>query len=160
MVGLLGDVFGGKFCRMAYIVIRTIRGRQYRYLQRSYRDGKKVRTVSEYLGPVGAILLAPRRLGRAIGGLVEANRTIGPFIDEEAMLRDVKANEAAHARMVERFEEETGLKMPACNPVPIEKEVSANPATETPFGPEASFDVPDLQGEPSTDAAPATGSRA
>src|SRR5665213_4359744 len=29
MVGLLGDVFGGKFCRMAYIVIRTIRGRQY-----------------------------------------------------------------------------------------------------------------------------------
>ena len=145
---------------MAYIVVRTIKGRQYRYLQRSYRDGKKVKTVSEYLGPVGAILRAPRHLGRAIGGLIEANRTTEPIVDEEAMLRDMNAKEAAHARMIERFEEETGLKMPARNPVPIEKEVPANPATETPFGPEASFDVPDLQGEPSTDAAPATGSRA
>jgi hypothetical protein len=106
---------------MAYIVVRTIKGRQYRYLQRSYRAGKKVKTVSEYLGPVGAILRAPRRLGRAIGGLIEANRTTGPIIDEEAMLRDVKAKDAAHARMIERFQEETGLKMPERNPIPVDK---------------------------------------
>jgi len=117
---------------MAYIVVRTIKGRQYRYLQHSFREGKKVRTVSEYLGPVGAILRVPRRLGRAIGELIEANRTIGPIIDEEAMLRDLNAKEAAHARMIERFQRETGLKMPVRNPMPIDKPVPINPTIQGP----------------------------
>ncbi len=36
---------------MSYVVIKTIKKRQYRYLQTSYREGKKVRTKSVYLGP-------------------------------------------------------------------------------------------------------------
>jgi len=131
---------------MPYIIVRTIKGRQYRYLQHSFREGKKVKTISQYLGPVGAILRAPRRLAKAVGGLIQANRTTEPVVDEEAILRDVKANEAAHAFRIERFKEETGLKMPARNPIPIEKEVPANLATETPSGTESSFDVLDLQG--------------
>jgi hypothetical protein len=35
-----------------YIVFKTIRGRRYRYLQRSWREGKRVRTQSKSLGPV------------------------------------------------------------------------------------------------------------
>lgn len=38
---------------MAYVVIKTIKGRRYAYEQRSYREGKRVRTESRYLGPVG-----------------------------------------------------------------------------------------------------------
>jgi len=131
---------------MAYMVVRTIKGRQYRYLQRSYRAGKKVKTVSEYLGPVGAILRAPRRFAKAVGELIEANRTTEPMIDEEAMLRDVTAKEAAHARMIERFEEETGLKMPARNPVPIEKQILVEAKIDTPAAAES---------EQATDAAAA-----
>ena len=36
-----------------YIVIKTIKGHRYRYRQRTWREGKHVRTESVYLGPVG-----------------------------------------------------------------------------------------------------------
>jgi hypothetical protein len=50
-----------------FIRIRTINGRQYRYLQWSVREGKRVRTKSIYLGPV---------LG--VGGLIAANFKVEP----------------------------------------------------------------------------------
>ena len=34
-----------------YIVIKTIKGRRYRYRQKTWREGKRVRTRSEYIGP-------------------------------------------------------------------------------------------------------------
>jgi hypothetical protein len=36
-----------------YRVIKTVKGRRYEYLQRSWREGKKVRTESRYIGPAG-----------------------------------------------------------------------------------------------------------
>ncbi|MGD0639235.1 MAG: hypothetical protein ABSC22_00685 [Roseiarcus sp.] len=36
-----------------YIVIKTIKGRRYRYRQRTWREGGRMRTKSEYIGPVG-----------------------------------------------------------------------------------------------------------
>jgi hypothetical protein len=41
---------------MAYLVIKIIKGRQYQYLQRSWREGKRVRTQAVSLGPLGGIL--------------------------------------------------------------------------------------------------------
>jgi len=37
---------------MAYEVIKTISGREYRYLQETYRESGRVRTRNTYLGPV------------------------------------------------------------------------------------------------------------
>jgi antirestriction protein ArdC len=37
-----------------YIVIKTINGRRYYYRQKTWRDGKRVRTLSQYIGPVEA----------------------------------------------------------------------------------------------------------
>jgi hypothetical protein len=34
-----------------YSVIKTIKGHRYEYLQRTWREGKKVRTESRYIGP-------------------------------------------------------------------------------------------------------------
>lgn len=48
---------------MAYIRTKTIKGKQYRYLQESYRSGGKVRTRSKYLGPVGRELVGVALLG-------------------------------------------------------------------------------------------------
>jgi len=111
-----------------------------------------VKTVSEYLGPVGAVLRAPRRLGRAIGELIEANRTIEPIFDEEAMLRDLNAKKAAHARMIARFQMETGIKMSVCNPVPIDKPVPTNPIIQAAVPVEArAGDAPASQGRDSSD---------
>ena len=43
-----------KLWRMA-ITTKTIKGRQYRYRQRSYRVNGKVKTESVYLGPAGGV---------------------------------------------------------------------------------------------------------
>lgn len=37
-----------------YHTRKRIKGRQYWYLQKSWREGKRVRTKSYYIGPVGA----------------------------------------------------------------------------------------------------------
>ena len=39
---------------MAYEVIKRIKNKQYRYLQRSFRVSGKVKTESKYLGPAGS----------------------------------------------------------------------------------------------------------
>lgn len=38
-----------------YVVIKTINGCRYRYRQKTWREGAKVRTRSEYLGPADAV---------------------------------------------------------------------------------------------------------
>jgi hypothetical protein len=38
---------------MSFERIKTIKGRGYRYGQTNVREGKRVRSVMEYLGPVG-----------------------------------------------------------------------------------------------------------
>jgi antirestriction protein ArdC len=35
-----------------YVVIKTINGRRYYYRQKTWREGKRVRTLSHYIGPV------------------------------------------------------------------------------------------------------------
>ena len=37
---------------MVYRVIKTVKGRRYVYEQRTWREGKRVRTESRYIGPV------------------------------------------------------------------------------------------------------------
>lgn len=100
-----------------YIVIKTVkkngRSYQYRYEQTSYRVGKRVRTKSRYLGPVG-------KMFSAIGGLIEANLTPpGPRFDEAALLKAENAREAKHAAMLDRFYAETGLRAGSDNRVPV-----------------------------------------
>src|SRR5689334_22865693 len=36
-----------------YRVVKTVKGHRYLYEQRSWREGKKVRTESRYIGPAG-----------------------------------------------------------------------------------------------------------
>src|SRR5580698_10047628 len=43
---------------MSYLRVRTIKNRKYLYRQTSVRKGKKVRTISEYLGALFYIPLA------------------------------------------------------------------------------------------------------
>ena len=43
-----------------YIVIKTIKGRRYKYRQKTWREGKHVRTRSEYIGPEDGMVLVPQ----------------------------------------------------------------------------------------------------
>jgi antirestriction protein ArdC len=42
-----------------YIVVKTINGRRYRYWQKTWREGKRVRTANKYIGPAGGVVFAP-----------------------------------------------------------------------------------------------------
>lgn len=72
---------------MAYIVVKTIKGREYRYQQRSYRLGSKVRTETVYLGPVDGVT-------RSKGALRRVNEVVVPdrprrygLPDDDVMLK-------------------------------------------------------------------------
>ena len=88
------------------IVIKTIRGRQYRYAQRSYRINGKVKTKSVYLGPVGGRVRRQGVLGQ-IGEFITANLQHEHVFDMEALGREQQ----------ERY----GLVLGPRIPVPIEK---------------------------------------
>ena len=77
--------------------------------------GKKVRTKSVYLGPV-------KRHG-LFGTNWKATLASPKFlaIDEDALLAQVRAEEAKNEAMKERFFKEVGLRVGPSNPVPIEK---------------------------------------
>jgi hypothetical protein len=78
---------GATQLHMAYIVIKTINGRQCRYQQRAYRQGGKVRTETIYLGPVDG---GKQRQGvlRRVNAFLETKFPPRHGLpDEEVMLR-------------------------------------------------------------------------
>src|SRR5690348_10372718 len=77
-VAMFGYVAVGQECdlceksSMSYRVTKTIKGRRYIYEQRTWREGKRVRTQSRYIGPVDA-QPARRRLGQKIADFIAVN---------------------------------------------------------------------------------------
>lgn len=88
-------------------IIKTVKGRQYVYEQTSYRVGKRVRTKSKYLGPIG-------RVTRAIAGFIEANRSNGPRFDETWLTHynnHIEKEKAALMAAMEVMHEKYGMKL-------------------------------------------------
>jgi hypothetical protein len=86
---------------MPYHVIKTVGGRQYRYLQRSYRDGGRVRTKSIYLGPVDATRRKRGLLREMIDELVRKPA----WRESERDLQERLARETAERAVVDRNNE-------------------------------------------------------
>ena len=84
-----------------YVVIKTIKGRRYRYLQTSFREGKRVRTKSICLGLVdGAVARGPSQ--GETGG-------ISAFLDAQRLSREdrmMASAERAAAKM-DKYQRET-----------------------------------------------------
>lgn len=61
---------------MSFIRTRTIKGRQYRYLEQRWREGRKVKSKSIFLGAIGGALgfigANLRADGRALEKIIEA----------------------------------------------------------------------------------------
>lgn len=95
---------------MAYEVIKTVKGKKYRYRQTSFRQGGKVRTKSVYLGPVSAI-------ATFIGDQIR-RQTFG--LDEDAANRQFNEREARDAAdrqaKVDQLHASYGLRLPGEEP--------------------------------------------
>jgi len=103
---------------MAFVRVRTIRKRRYRYLQWSYRSGGKVKTGSLYLGPEEGFFsrnfkIKPSGIpaGREDDLLAQYNK----MVEDEQKARDA---------VMEKMHEAYGMKMGPSNPTPVEKEAA------------------------------------
>jgi hypothetical protein len=115
------------------IVIKNIRGRRYRYHQRSYREGGRVRTKSTYLGPVDG---PPRRkgiLGR-IGEFITINLQHDFIVSDGMLQRGQKQRDAEEdqrsAKKTQKLAElytKYGLRLGPRIPVPVEKPTPPSP---------------------------------
>ena len=104
----------GVSCGM-YIVIKTIKGRQYQYQQRTYREAGRVRTESIYMGPVGG-RVRRQKAGRGDEGLIRANLTRRHGLpDDETMLKQyndkVAREKDARDKAMTDLHAQFGLKM-------------------------------------------------
>ena len=126
---------------MSYIVIKTIRGRQYRYEQRSWREGKRVRTKSRYLGPVAgerptglieqiSSFLAAQRLSPEDRAMASAERHAERVAQEQKEMFGETAQERAEREQqdhLDRLHDQYGLTLGPIDPTPAEP---AAPASE------------------------------
>lgn len=120
---------------MSFIRVRTIKGKKYRYLETRWREGRRVRSRSQYLGAAGVPDHGIGQFGleKLDAGRVEAERA------ERA------TTEAGLAELHDKY----GLKMPADNPVPEEKAPAnvAEAQTTQISSPETAPHSPDGTGE-------------
>ena len=107
---------------MAFVRIRTIKGRQYRYREERWREGGKVRSRSTCLGPVEGgeeMGFIRRQFGKSYG------------VDWDAIARQqldrMKAEDERRATFLADLHQAFGLKLGPAMPVPEEK-VAAPPS--------------------------------
>ena len=111
---------------MAFTRIRTIKGRDYRYLEERWREGGKVRSRSTCLGPVDGTVRRKGVLAR-IREFVTINlqhEHVHVF-DMEAFAREAQKVERLKAAKVAaglaELHERYGFPLGPSSPVPIEK---------------------------------------
>jgi hypothetical protein len=120
---------------MAFTRIRTIKGRDYRYLEERWREGGKVCSRSTSLGPVGGTV---RRKGvlRQIGDFITANFQHEHIFDMEALAREEQERQqqkaAKTAAALAELHERYGFSLGPSSPVPIEKPVRGVAQTAAP----------------------------
>jgi hypothetical protein len=118
---------------MSYIIIKTINGRRYRYLQRSYRVGRRVRTESRYLGPAnGGIiqgiidLVGAQRLSPEDRAIASAERHTARVEEEQrALFGETAAERSGRERQehLDKLQDLYGLTLGPSVPTPVEKDV-------------------------------------
>jgi hypothetical protein len=111
---------------MVYRIVKTVGGHRYIYEQRTWREGKRVRTESRYIGPADG---APkrRRLGQKIADFIKANMERDREVITEEMLQQynarVEAQEQARLAKLDDLYAKYGLRVSDDKP-----ELRATPA--------------------------------
>jgi|GEM_PF-3910345 len=144
------------------IVIKTVKGRRYRYLQHSWREGKSVRTNSLYIGPSDG---APKRrhLGQKIADFIKANMEPDRDIMTEEMLQQynarVEAQEQARLAKLDDLYAKYGLRV--SDDKPELRAMLARAATAPAAGPTAAQPAdPSAEESPSEDEGQGSGADA
>jgi hypothetical protein len=110
---------------MAFTRIRTIKGRDYRYLEERWREGGKMCSRSICLGPVGGTVRRRKGVLRRVGEFITTNFQHGHVFDMETLAREAQEveqrKEAMIAAGLAELHERYGFPLGPSSPVPIEK---------------------------------------
>src|SRR5256885_255607 len=85
-----------------YQIVKTIKGGRYIYEQRSWREGKRVRTESRYIGPADGQSKRRRGFAQKIGDFIRANTALhaDDFFTEEMLAQyNVRVEQEEQARL-------------------------------------------------------------
>jgi hypothetical protein len=133
---------------MSYVVTKTVKGRQYRYLQTSWRDGSRVRTRSVYLGAVDgntkrragvlsklADFVNAQRLSPEDRAMVSAEKQSARIEREQREIFGETAQERSARETQEHLDtlhDLYGLTVGSSTPTEIDKTAAATQAAEAP----------------------------
>ena len=150
---------------MAYVV-KTIKGRRYRYQQTSRRVNGKVKTVSVYIGPVDPIYAGPggpvrpkgsvrARSGGLMRCIFERRRSLP---DDAVMLAQynakVERDETKFKAGLDKLHTDFGLKMPTVSATGQVVEIEKAPVAEVTAPAEPTDDAKDDDMTPDADLSP------
>jgi hypothetical protein len=110
---------------VSYVVVKTVKGRRYRYLQTSWREGKKVRTKAVCLGPADGPSIDPHHER----GLAAAERHADQVAKEQrakwgetAAERSEREKAEGRAAALAELHEQFGMVVPEDNSQPTAEE--------------------------------------
>ena len=113
-----------------YVVIKKIKGRRYRYLQRSYRVGRKVKTESIFLGAVEGFIRAQRLSpeDRAVASAERASEKMTAY--QRATFGETAEERATRVRQeqLDTLYAAYGMRLGPADPVPVDAPVSSSEA--------------------------------
>ena len=104
-----------------FIRIRTIKGRQYRYAEERWREGKRVRSRSIFLGAVGRTNESwlKTQLGHRYGNMTEE--------EQEKHNARCQTDAAERQAQLDKLNDDSGLKLGTNISVPGDKSVLDGP---------------------------------
>jgi hypothetical protein len=117
---------------MSFIRIRTRKNRRYLYRETRWREGRRIRSRSEYLGPLGDLSGASRAFDEAQDRAMAVAEREAAKIDayqrgnfgETAFER----SQRQQREQLDRLHAHYGLKLGPSNPVPAEPAPAAAPS--------------------------------
>jgi len=92
-----------------YSVIKTVKGRRYLYKQRTWREGKRVRSESVYVGCLDGGGRTPKGGGAKGSAGVTKRKIIAEFINAQRLCPEDRAMRSMQrqAKEIERYQRET-----------------------------------------------------
>jgi hypothetical protein len=110
---------------MSFIRTRIIKNRRYRYRETRWREGGRVRSRSEYLGPENGISTGGGDGNGGGAGFLRRQFTGAGGLDwdaiEKKMLEQIKVQDKAREEKLSELHEKFGLVIGPAAPVPIDK---------------------------------------
>jgi hypothetical protein len=135
---------------MSFILVRTRKNRRYLYRETRWREGRRVRSRSDYLGPLDSSAAGARPFDEAQDRAMAVAEREAAKVDayQRAMFGEtgLEKSQREQREHLDRLQDDYGLRIGPSNPVPVEPSrevVSPEPGKDQ----AAEEDAPDTEAQ-------------